>query len=170
MMLTISTINHHDSYKHFLNLCSSLIIEMFVKCDSKLRNLCKNWLRSYNCMSTLINWHQISIWLLIIYYLQRCINWIFCIILKAALISHIYMIIVFLILFPFCVRWKALKRQLLSMRSHSDAKGIEVKRPNDSIYTYPCPDCMCRSNRSEVAKSLPSRWSRRASVLTVFHP
>ncbi|XP_020243689.1 LOW QUALITY PROTEIN: uncharacterized protein At1g04910-like [Asparagus officinalis] len=53
--------------------------------------------------------------------------------------------------------WKSLKRQLLSMRSHSDAKGMEIKRTNDSIYTYPCPDCMCRSNRSEVVKSLPSR-------------
>ncbi|XP_029122618.1 protein ESMERALDA 1 isoform X2 [Elaeis guineensis] len=55
------------------------------------------------------------------------------------------------------VSWKALKRQLLNMRAHSDAKGIEIKRPNDSIYTYPCPDCMCRSNKSEVLKSPPAR-------------
>ncbi|XP_073114671.1 protein ESMERALDA 1 isoform X1 [Elaeis guineensis] len=54
------------------------------------------------------------------------------------------------------VSWKALKRQLLNMRAHSDAKGIEIKRSNDSIYTYPCPDCMCRSNRSEVLKSPPA--------------
>ncbi|KAG1365778.1 protein ESMERALDA 1 [Cocos nucifera] len=55
------------------------------------------------------------------------------------------------------ISWKALKRQLLNMRAHSDAKGIEIKRPNDSIYTYPCPDCMCRSNKSEVLKSPPAR-------------
>ncbi|CAD6271933.1 unnamed protein product [Miscanthus lutarioriparius] len=47
------------------------------------------------------------------------------------------------------VWWKALKRCLLNMRAHSDAKGIEVKRPNESIYTFPCPDCMCRLNRTE---------------------
>ncbi|XP_078428581.1 protein ESMERALDA 1-like [Wolffia australiana] len=48
--------------------------------------------------------------------------------------------------------WRAFKRHLVNMRSHSDAKGIELKRPSDSIYTYPCPDCMCRSNgKSEGA-------------------
>ncbi|KAJ8640338.1 hypothetical protein MRB53_017032 [Persea americana] len=46
------------------------------------------------------------------------------------------------------IGWKAFKRHMLNMRSHSDAKGIELKRPNDSIYTFPCPDCMCRVNRS----------------------
>ncbi|KAJ6828022.1 uncharacterized protein M6B38_364630 [Iris pallida] len=55
------------------------------------------------------------------------------------------------------IGWKTLKRQLLNMRSHSDSKGIEFKRPSDSIYMYPCPDCMCRSNRTEVVKSLPAR-------------
>ncbi|KAL9269214.1 ESMERALDA 1-like protein, partial [Drosera capensis] len=47
------------------------------------------------------------------------------------------------------IGWKAFKRQMLSMRSHSDSKGFELKRPNDSIYTFPCPDCMCRVNRTE---------------------
>ncbi|KAF6172344.1 hypothetical protein GIB67_024966 [Kingdonia uniflora] len=51
--------------------------------------------------------------------------------------------------------WKSFKRQMLTIRSHSDAKGIENKRPNDSIYTYPCPDCMCHINRTENLKSLP---------------
>ncbi|OAY82122.1 hypothetical protein ACMD2_25222 [Ananas comosus] len=55
------------------------------------------------------------------------------------------------------IGWKALKRQLLNMRAHSDAKGIEIKRPNDSLYTFPCPDCMCRSNKTEVLKSLQAR-------------
>ncbi|CAJ1939607.1 unnamed protein product [Sphenostylis stenocarpa] len=50
-------------------------------------------------------------------------------------------------------RWKSLKRQLLSMRSHSDSKGVELKRPNDSIYSFPCPDCMCRANRTDDSRS-----------------
>ncbi|KAG0475316.1 hypothetical protein HPP92_015002 [Vanilla planifolia] len=54
------------------------------------------------------------------------------------------------------IGWKSLKRQLLSMRSHSDGKGIEMKRPNDSIYSFPCPDCMCRSNKTESSKSSPA--------------
>ncbi|XP_065855828.1 protein ESMERALDA 1 [Euphorbia lathyris] len=45
--------------------------------------------------------------------------------------------------------WKSFKRHMLSMRSHSDAKGFEMKRPNDSIYSFPCPDCMCRMNKTE---------------------
>jgi hypothetical protein len=44
-------------------------------------------------------------------------------------------------------RWKSLKRQLFNMRAHSDVKGIEIKRANESVYTFPCPDCMCRSNK-----------------------
>lgn len=54
------------------------------------------------------------------------------------------------------IGWKAFKRQMLSMRSHSDAKGIQLKRPTDSIYSFPCPDCMCRANRTEDAKSSPA--------------
>ncbi|RDY07657.1 hypothetical protein CR513_08198, partial [Mucuna pruriens] len=51
------------------------------------------------------------------------------------------------------IGWKSLKRQLLSMRSHSDSKGVELKRPNDSIYSFPCPDCMCRANRTDDSRS-----------------
>ncbi|KAJ7954237.1 O-fucosyltransferase family protein [Quillaja saponaria] len=50
--------------------------------------------------------------------------------------------------------WKSFKRQLLSMRSHSDSKGFELKRPSDSLYSFPCPDCMCRTNRTEDSRSL----------------
>ncbi|XP_008243446.1 PREDICTED: uncharacterized protein At1g04910 [Prunus mume] len=52
------------------------------------------------------------------------------------------------------IGWKTFKRQLLGMRSHGDSKGFELKRPNDSIYTFPCPDCMCRSNKTEDARAL----------------
>ncbi|KAH0671950.1 hypothetical protein KY284_023037 [Solanum tuberosum] len=51
------------------------------------------------------------------------------------------------------IGWKSFKRQMLSIRAHSDSKGIEIKRPNDSIYSFPCPDCMCRSNRTEDSRS-----------------
>ncbi|ONM55911.1 O-fucosyltransferase family protein [Zea mays] len=55
------------------------------------------------------------------------------------------------------IGWTALKRHLLNMRAYSDVKGIEMKRPNESIYTFPCPDCMCRLNRTEHSKSKQSR-------------
>jgi hypothetical protein len=55
------------------------------------------------------------------------------------------------------IGWKSLKRQLFNMRAHSDAKGIEIKRSNESVYTFPCPDCMCRSNKSEHPKSIQAR-------------
>ena len=32
-----------------------------------------------------------------------------------------------------------------------------MKRPNESIYTFPCPDCMCRLNRTEHSKPKHSR-------------
>lgn len=52
-------------------------------------------------------------------------------------------------------RWKSFKRQMLSMRAHSDSKGFELKRPNDSIYSFPCPNCMCRVNRTEESRPAP---------------
>lgn len=58
-------------------------------------------------------------------------------------------------LFP---RWRSFKRQMLNIRSHSDSKGFELKRANDSIYTFPCPDCMCRINKSEDSRS-SATWS-----------
>lgn len=55
------------------------------------------------------------------------------------------------------IGWKSLKRQLLNMRSHSDAKGIQLKRANESVYTFPCPDCMCHPNKSEHSKPIQAR-------------
>ncbi|KAJ6910768.1 protein ESMERALDA 1-like isoform X1 [Populus alba x Populus x berolinensis] len=51
------------------------------------------------------------------------------------------------------IDWKSFKRHMLNMRSHSDSKGFEIKRPNDSIYSFPCPDCMCHVNRTEDSRS-----------------
>ncbi|KAG6526692.1 hypothetical protein ZIOFF_016693 [Zingiber officinale] len=53
--------------------------------------------------------------------------------------------------------WKSLKRQMLNMRAHSDAKGIEMKRSTDSIFSFPCPDCMCHANKTENAKPSSAR-------------
>ncbi|WZY97822.1 hypothetical protein YC2023_070151 [Brassica napus] len=44
--------------------------------------------------------------------------------------------------------WRSFKHQMLNMRSHSDSKGFELKRSSDSIYIFPCPDCMCRRNKT----------------------
>ncbi|KAL9389640.1 hypothetical protein Peur_018245 [Populus x canadensis] len=51
------------------------------------------------------------------------------------------------------IGWKSFKRHMMNMRSHSDSKGFELKRPNDSVYSYPCPDCMCRVSRTEDSRS-----------------
>ncbi|PWA96189.1 hypothetical protein CTI12_AA042650 [Artemisia annua] len=51
------------------------------------------------------------------------------------------------------IGWKTFKRHMLSMRAHSDSKGIELKRPNDSIYSFPCPNCMCRANKTEDSRA-----------------
>lgn len=50
------------------------------------------------------------------------------------------------------IGWKSFKRHMLGIRSHSDMKGFELKRPTDSVYTFPCPDCMCRINKTEESK------------------
>ncbi|KAD2393558.1 hypothetical protein R6Q59_012153 [Mikania micrantha] len=47
------------------------------------------------------------------------------------------------------IGWKTFKRHMLGMRAHSDSKGIELKRPNDSIYSFPCPNCMCHTNKTD---------------------
>ena len=30
------------------------------------------------------------------------------------------------------------------MLRHSDQKGIELRKPSGSLYTFPVPDCMCK--------------------------
>ncbi|KAK3004448.1 hypothetical protein RJ639_019570, partial [Escallonia herrerae] len=51
------------------------------------------------------------------------------------------------------IGWKSFKRHMLNLRAHSDSKGIEVKRPTDSIYSLPCPNCMCRMNKTVDSRS-----------------
>lgn len=68
--------------------------------------------------------------------------------------------------------WKTFKRHMLNMRSNSDAKGIEIKRPNDPIYSFPCPDCMCRISRLAALRSSPPPWSvwKDKFCIHCFHP
>ncbi|KAK4400040.1 protein ESMERALDA 1 [Sesamum angolense] len=51
------------------------------------------------------------------------------------------------------IGWKSFKHQMLNMRATSEFKGIEVRRFNDSIYSFPCPDCMCKVNKMEDLRS-----------------
>ncbi|XP_062153781.1 O-fucosyltransferase 9 [Alnus glutinosa] len=41
------------------------------------------------------------------------------------------------------IRWEDFSRQMQDMLRHSDHKGIELKKPSGSLYTFPAPDCMC---------------------------
>ncbi|XP_073066104.1 LOW QUALITY PROTEIN: protein ESMERALDA 1-like [Primulina eburnea] len=50
------------------------------------------------------------------------------------------------------IGWKSFKKNMLNMRAHSDSKGLELKRPNDSLYSLPCPDCMCKLNKTEDSR------------------
>jgi hypothetical protein len=43
------------------------------------------------------------------------------------------------------IRWETFKQQMQAMRRHSDVKGIEIRKVNASVYTFPTPDCMCRA-------------------------
>ncbi|KAG6410402.1 hypothetical protein SASPL_128461 [Salvia splendens] len=49
--------------------------------------------------------------------------------------------------------WKNFKKQMVNMRANSVSKGLQLKRPSDSIYSFPCPDCMCKADKSENARS-----------------
>ncbi|KAG9444201.1 hypothetical protein H6P81_015541 [Aristolochia fimbriata] len=42
------------------------------------------------------------------------------------------------------IRWDSFRHQMKEMLHHSDSKGIEVRKPNKSLYTFPMPDCMCQ--------------------------
>lgn len=68
---------------------------------------------------------------------------------------------VFLLSFIYSVsRWKSFKRQMLTMRAHSNAKGSELKRPSDSIYSFPCPSCMCRVDKTVDSRTVSATWWR----------
>ncbi|VAI86208.1 unnamed protein product [Triticum turgidum subsp. durum] len=44
------------------------------------------------------------------------------------------------------VRWSRFKNHMLEILHHSDIRGITLRKPNDSIYTFPMPDCICQQD------------------------
>lgn len=36
------------------------------------------------------------------------------------------------------------------MLRHSDQKGIEMRKPSGSLYTFPMPDCMCKQAEASI--------------------
>ncbi|KAL4338759.1 hypothetical protein AHAS_Ahas12G0242300 [Arachis hypogaea] len=46
------------------------------------------------------------------------------------------------------MRWEVFKQQMKDMLHHSDQKGIELKKPGASLYTFPMPDCMCKQEEA----------------------
>ncbi|XP_047964703.1 protein ESMERALDA 1-like isoform X1 [Salvia hispanica] len=55
------------------------------------------------------------------------------------------------------IGWKNFKRQMVNMRVYTVSKGLQLKRPKDSIYSFPCPDCMCKADKSGDARWPPVR-------------
>ncbi|XP_020679563.1 O-fucosyltransferase 9 [Dendrobium catenatum] len=41
------------------------------------------------------------------------------------------------------ISWDKFKRNMLEILHHSDMKGVELRKPNASLYMFPMPDCMC---------------------------
>ncbi|CAL1409947.1 unnamed protein product [Linum trigynum] len=52
------------------------------------------------------------------------------------------------------IRWEVFKRQMRDMLRHSDVKGCELRKSGASLYTFPMPDCMCRTSPNEAPKDL----------------
>lgn len=43
------------------------------------------------------------------------------------------------------IRWDRFKHKVQEMLVPSDLKGVAVRKPNASLYTFPMPDCMCQA-------------------------
>ncbi|XP_010538926.1 PREDICTED: uncharacterized protein At1g04910-like [Tarenaya hassleriana] len=48
------------------------------------------------------------------------------------------------------IRWDYFKKQMQDMLRHNDAKGVELRKPASSLYTFPMPDCMCKEPEPEA--------------------
>ncbi|XP_064953158.1 O-fucosyltransferase 9-like isoform X1 [Musa acuminata AAA Group] len=42
------------------------------------------------------------------------------------------------------ISWDKFKRNMQEVLHHSDLKGITLRKPDASLYTFPMPDCMCQ--------------------------
>lgn len=51
--------------------------------------------------------------------------------------------------------------QMRDMLRHSDHKGVEMKKPGGSLYTFPMPDCMCKQAelRNENSNTTGLVWN-----------
>lgn len=45
------------------------------------------------------------------------------------------------------IRWDQFKQNMQEILQHSDMRSIALRKPNDSVYTFPMPDCMCKQDR-----------------------
>lgn len=57
------------------------------------------------------------------------------------------------------IKWQEFKRQLQEMLHHNDMKGSEVRKPSNSLYMYPMPDCMCKKSNAKLDHSNTTRSS-----------
>ncbi|PAN16224.1 hypothetical protein PAHAL_3G045600 [Panicum hallii] len=44
------------------------------------------------------------------------------------------------------IRWDRFKQNMQEILQHSDVRSVAFRKPNDSIYTFPMPDCMCQQD------------------------
>lgn len=42
------------------------------------------------------------------------------------------------------ISWMKFKRNMEDLLHRSDSKGIQIRKPDASLYTFPMPDCMCQ--------------------------
>ncbi|KAL6492808.1 O-fucosyltransferase 9 [Orobanche gracilis] len=52
------------------------------------------------------------------------------------------------------IRWQHFKRQMQDLFHHNDVKGRELRKPSNSLYMYPMPDCMCRKSDTSKIESI----------------
>ncbi|KAF2325003.1 hypothetical protein GH714_022178 [Hevea brasiliensis] len=46
------------------------------------------------------------------------------------------------------IRWEVFRQQMQDMHRRSDLKGSELRKPSASLYTFPMPDCMCKTPKA----------------------
>ncbi|XP_078435213.1 O-fucosyltransferase family protein [Wolffia australiana] len=51
------------------------------------------------------------------------------------------------------IRWEKFKHEMQEILRRSDAKGVEIRRQDASVYTFPMPDCMCTQQAEEETKN-----------------
>jgi len=44
------------------------------------------------------------------------------------------------------IRWDRFKQNMQEILQLSGVRSVAFRKPNDSIYTFPMPDCMCQQD------------------------